>query len=341
MGSRKRKTSAGGDMGRHDLIDHISGKAGIERRATAFGTNTLAGDNGLLVSHEIMLEGIDFNLVYFPLKHLGYKFVVRAIAGIYVSGGIPEALTFTLGMSNRFALQQVDELIAGVKLAAERYGVDIRFFDIVSSMTGLTLAGSAWGYRAALAVPPAPPAVNDLICVSGDLGAAYIGLQVLERERRIFESRTTIQPDLSGYEYTISKQLKPGLKTGLFDDMKKHGLEHPSAATVIREGLASELTGLCRDNKKGCRLYYDRIPVDNDTYRNASEMNIDPVTAALNGGEDYEFLFFLPLTNAETAGRIEKLHIVGYLTDMSEGCYLVVPDGSLVELRAQGWSVHH
>jgi thiamine-monophosphate kinase len=323
-------------IGRYDFIDLLSQTTGLKRQSTAFGTNTVSSSKGLLLSHELMLEGTDFNLVYFPLRHLGYKLVIRTIAGIYASGGIPEALTVTAGMSTRFGKSQAGELLDGVKLAADKYKVGVKFFDLLPSVTGLTLSCSAWGNAVERAVADLKPSVKDLICVTGDLGSAYTGLQVLERERRIFEGSAGAQPELSEYEYIISRQLRPDLKIGLLEMIRNKGIE-TSAMTVVREGLATELLGLCHENKKGCRVYYDKLPVDQETHRCATEMNSDPVVAALNGGDDFEFLFFAPIGMVKAINNIKDIRMIGYLTDESEGCYLVTPEDEVVELRAQGW----
>jgi thiamine-monophosphate kinase len=240
-------------------------------------------------------------------------------------------------MSARFGVAQAEELFEGIVTAAKRYGAEVRFFDFVSSVTGMTISCTAWGSREGKVKFAPATDINDIICVTGDVGAAYLGLQVLERERRIFESGAAVQPDLSDFRYVIGRQLRPDLKTDRLEELYKAGVLC-SAMTVIREGLASELLGLCRGKEVGCRLYYDRIPVDSDTSRNAEEMNIDPVVAALNGGEDYEFLFYAPLTQADILNRQDGVSIIGYITDQSEGCNLVTPDDHMVELRAQGWN---
>ena len=337
MTSKEESKEPMAGMGRYDLIDHISEKLGVRQSETAFSTATVAGNDGFLVSQNVMLEGIDFSLVYSPLKHLGYKCVTRAVAGIYASGGTPAALSVTVAMSARFGVAQAEELFEGIVTGAKRYGAEIRYFDFVSSVTGMTISCTAWGGCEGSVKFAAAPEVNDIICVTGDVGAAYLGLQVLERERRIFESGATVQPDLSDFRYVIGRQLRPDLKTDRLKELYKNGLT-PSVMTVIREGLASELLGLCRGKEVGCRLYYDRIPVDSDTSRNAEEMNIDPVVAALNGGEDYEFMFFAPLVQADILSRQDGISMIGYITDRLEGCNLVTPDDHMVELQAQGWN---
>jgi thiamine-monophosphate kinase len=324
-------------MGRYDLLGHIALKTGLQRTETAFGTATVEGKDRLLVSQSMMLEGIDFNLVYFPLKHLGYKAVIRSVAGIYASGGTPSSISISVAMSARFGVEQAGQLFEGALLAAKKYAAEIRLFDLTSSVTGMTINCTSWGYKHESAGNTTVPVANDLICVTGDLGAAYLGLQVLERERRIFESGAAVQPDLSDYEYTIGRQLRPDLKIETLNGMRAEGIA-PSVMTIIREGLASELLGLCKTADKGCRIYYDKIPVDNDTSRNAGELNIDPVVAARNGGEDYEFLFFAPIEMVEAISKTDGIRMIGYLTEPSEGCNLVTPGDELVKLRARGWN---
>jgi len=333
--SEKEKDDLSG-IGRYDLIEHISARSGIVRSETSFGSATVEGTNNLLISQNLMLEGIDFSLVYFPLKHLGYKLVIRTLAGIYASGGIPEAISVTIGMSSRFGADQANDLFEGIAIAAKKYGAEIKYYDFVSTLTGMTLACTAWGQKEVSLPPAGNPSVNDLICVTGDLGAAYMGLQVLERERRIFESGATVQPDLSNFQYVISRQLKPDLKIAAFSALRKT-IGTSMVATVIREGLASELLGMCKKFGLGCKLFYEKIPVDNETYSSSEEMSIDPVVAALNGGEDYEFLILAPVTMANAISELKDIRMVGFLTDPSEGCLLVTPGDEVVELRAQGW----
>lgn len=334
-GEEKNRDELSG-AGRYDLIEHFTGKGGSARSETAFGTSAVEGKDNLLVSQNLMLEGIDFSLVYFPLKHLGYKLVVRSLAGVFASGGTTTSLSVTIAMSSRFGTKQAEEIFEGITLAAKKYKVEIRYFDFVSSLTGLTLTCTAWGYKESDDIVRTQPSVNDLICVTGDLGAAYIGLQILERERRIFESGASVQPDLSEFEYVISRQLKPELRKEILSELKRSGVV-PALTTVVRDGLASEIIGVCKSINMGCRLYYDKIPVDSDTYRSAEEMGIDAVIAALNGGEDYEFLFIAPVTMVESISKQKDVRMIGYLTDSSEGNMLVTPDNEVVELRAQGW----
>lgn len=336
MGSENNEKEKPAGIGRYDLIEYISVNSGLNRHETSFGSGTIETSGFHLLSHEMMLEGTDFNLVYFPLKHLGYKLVIRTISGIYASGGRPDGLSFSIGMSSRFGRDEAMEITLGVRAAAEKYGAVVKFFDIFPSFTGLTLSATAWGNRLPSGGVQVPPAVNDLICVTGDLGAAYTGLQVLERERMVFEKTRNVQPELTGFEYTIGRQLRPDLRTGVLDSLSKAEVT-PSSVTVIREGLAASVIGMCRTQGTGCRIFYDKIPVDRETHNNASSLNSDPVIAALHGGDDFEFLIVVPIAMVKKINTIAGITMVGYLTDRSEGCYLVTPDESAVDLKAQGW----
>jgi thiamine-monophosphate kinase len=326
------------EYGRHDLVKHICEKLSIEPRETAFGTHTSPAGKQQVVAIDLMLEGIDFNLVYFPLAHLGYKAVVRVLAGITASGATPEAISVKAGISSRFSVEQTTELFGGMKMAADKYGITISGIDLMVSLTGLTISSAGWGTKESKSkVNQEAPKPNDLICVTGDLGAAYTGLQVLERERRIFEEGAAVQPDLSDYQYVIGRQLKPDFMKDINSLLGEAGVT-PSVMTVVREGLASELTGMTIEAKLGCRLYWDRIPIDTETHRVAAELNSDPVIAALNGGEDYEFLFFAPLAQSTAIEKMKGVTIAGYLTDESEGRYIVTPENSLLTLTAQGFT---
>ncbi len=348
----ERKSSTGSDesgseiekgYSRYELIRHIWNDLGLTPGETVYGTGTFSSsDRDTLISSDIMLEGIDFNLVYFPLKHLGYKAVVRSIAGIIASGGSAGALSVKAAVSSKLNVEQIRELFAGVSAAAERYSLTVVGIDIKPSVTGVTISTTSWGSagsaraatgneeRGADDIRP-----NDLICITGDLGAAYAGLQILERESRIFSEGALPQPDLSDYRYIIGRQLKPDLRLKLLNEIRDKGIEI-GAMTIIRDSLASTLTGLCIDKGLGCRLYYEKIPVDSETGSVAGEINTDPVVAALNGGEDYEFLLFAPVSYGEELLSIPDISVAGYLTDASEGLYLVSPDNTLMELKAQG-----
>ena len=330
------------DFGKYGLIRHITKNFKPVNKSTlkGIGDDAAVIDSGrklILVSTDLFLEGIHFNLVYTPMKHLGYKAVIRAISDIYAMNGIPSQLFVSLGISSRFAVEQVEELYEGISLACSKYKVDLAGGDTTSSVTGLTIGLTATGFAEKGEVinrEGAKP--NDLICVSGDFGAAFMGLQLLERERRLFEKNKEIQPDLSGYDYVIGRQLKPEFPSGLIKDLKSAGVV-PSSMTDVTEGLASDLLQICRSSNTGCRIFYSKIPIDYETSKLAEEFNIDPVTPALNGGEDYELLFTVPIKNIEKIDTLSGVKVIGHMTSAGTGNYIVGDDGSEVEISAQGW----
>jgi thiamine-monophosphate kinase len=331
-----------GELGKFRLIDHLTGKivSGNKSTVSGIGDDSTVIENGslyTLVSTDLLLEGIHFNLTYTPLKHLGYKAVIRGISDIYAMNGRPKQILISLGISTRFSVEDMVELYDGIRMACEKYGTDIAGGDTTSSLTGLTIGVTAVGsvekeklVRRSGALP------NDLICITGDFGASYMGLQLLERERKIFKSGKGIQPDLSGYEYVIARQLKPEFPAEVIEDLSKNGVV-PTSMIDVSDGLASDLLHICRLSGTGCRIYADKIPVDQETFRLAEEFRIDPVTGALNGGEDYELLFTVPLEMFEKVSSIRTVRIIGHITPADQGKVLVTSEGSETELTAQGW----
>lgn len=330
------------EYGKYGLINHITKEFKKVNQSTILGIGDDSavidsGDRLTLVSTDLFLEGIHFNLIYTPMRHLGYKAVIRAISDIYAMNGTPAQLLVSLGISSRFSVEQVDELYEGISLACSKYKVDLAGGDITSSVTGLTIGVTATGFAEKGKIIKRDGAKpNDLICVTGDLGAAFMGLQLLERERRLFEKNKDIQPDLSGYDYVIGRQLKPEFPSGLINDLKSEGIV-PSSMIDVTEGLASDLLQICSKSDTGCRIFYSKIPVDYETSKLAEEFNIDPVTPALNGGEDYELLFTVPLENIEKLDNLKAVKVIGHMTSAGTGNYIVGDDGSEVEISAQGW----
>ncbi len=316
--------------GKHILIEKIRGK---------FGDIFLPPEESekIIISSYTLLEGIHFSLVYFPLKHLGYKSVISSAAGIYDKGGKPEALFVNIGVSSRFTVEDIETIIEGIGLACTRYNLSIAGLNIDSSLTGLTISITSTGSRDdEPGVLKGIPSPTDLICISGDLGAAYMGLQLLERERRVFEETGGSQPQLKGYEYVIGRQLKPEINISLLDDIKNRGLT-PTSVRVVKEGLASDLIGLARRYNLGYRLYHDKIPYEQETADAGKEFGIEPLISALNGGEDYEFVFTFPVSDFDELKKIDMLGIAGHMTAPEEGYSLSLQDGSLAEIKAQGW----
>jgi thiamine-monophosphate kinase len=331
-----------GNLGKFGLIEHLTKKYIPRNISTIYGIgddSAIINSGNLLtiVSTDLLLEGIHFNLTYTPLKHLGYKAVIRGISDIYAMNGKPGQILVSIGISTRFTVEHLDELYEGIYLACDKYGTDLAGGDTTSSLTGLTIGVTAVGTvekESVVRRDGAKP--NDLICVTGDLGASYMGLQLLERERKLFKTNQGNQPDLSGYEYIIERQLKPEFPCETLVDLRKNRLI-PSSMIDISDGLASDLLHICKSSDTGCRIYSNKIPVDQETFRLAEVFRIDPLTAALNGGEDYELLFTLPLEMFEKIKLIPSVKVIGHISMAEHGKYLVREDGSEVELMAQGW----
>ncbi|MCX6332810.1 MAG: thiamine-phosphate kinase [Bacteroidia bacterium] len=331
-----------GNLGKYGLIDHLAKKIKAENKSTikGIGDDAVVIDSGgkyALVSTDLLLEGIHFNLIYTPLKHLGYKSVIRAISDIYAMNGTPGQLLIAFGISSKFFVEQIEEIYEGALLACNKYNVDLAGGDTTSSLTGLTISVTAVGTvdkKDLVKRDGARP--NDLIYVTGDLGAAYTGLQLLERERKIFEQKKSIQPDLGGNDYVIGRQLKPEFPAGVLDDLRKAGIK-PTSMIDITEGLASDLMQITRSSGTGCRIFHKNIPIDYETSRLAEEFNIDPLIPALNGGDDFELLFTVPLEMIDKVREIDKVKAIGHITEKGSGNYVVGADGSEVELTAQGW----
>jgi thiamine-monophosphate kinase len=330
------------DFGKFGLINHLTKNVGTVNKTTITGIGDDSavidsGKNLTLVSTDLLLEGIHFNLIYSPLKHLGYKAVIRGISDIYAMNGIPGQLMIALGISSKFNVEQVEELYEGIMLACKKYQVDLAGGDITSSLTGMTIGVTAIGtVEKKNLVRRNGAKANDLICVTGDLGASFMGLQLLERERKLFIKEKVTQPDLSGYEYIIVRQLKPEIPVSTLTELKKEEIK-PTAMIDVTEGLASDLLHICRLSGTCCRIFYSKIPIDYETTRLAEEFNIDPMISALNGGEDYEMLFTIPLEKVEKIKTIQSVKIIGHMTSSGSGNYIVGDDGSEVELSAQGW----
>lgn len=342
MGSDYNTGTPLSKFGKYGLIDHISQKFVLKNKSTVTGIGDDAavidsGDKYTLVSTDLLLEGIHFNLVYTPLRHLGYKCIIRAISDIYAMNGVPEQVLVGLGISSRFTVEQIDEIYEGALLACSKYGLDLAGGDTSPSLTGLIISLTSTGYAVKeklIRRSGAKP--NELICVTGNLGAAYLGLQVLEREKRIFEEDRNIQPDLSGYDYVIERQIKPELNVKVLNELSEKRIPLTSM-TDITDGLASDLMQICKSSGTGCRIFSRQIPVDSETERVAGEFNLDPLVPALNGGDDFELLFTSPLDYYESLKEIPALSVIGHITEKGSGNYIVGADGTEVELTAQGW----
>jgi len=329
-------------LGEFGLIRHLT--EGIEPKnvSTSKGVGDDAAvldykDNKVLVTTDLLLEGVHFDLTYVPLKHLGYKSAVVNFSDIYAMNGQPKQITVSLGLSKRFCIEDIDEFYAGLRLACDIYGVDIVGGDTSSSMTGLTISITCIGEGLAEKIVYRNGAKeNDLICVSGDLGAAYMGLQLLEREKVAYSGQTDFQPEFGGREYILERQLKPEARKDIIEMLDKAGVV-PTSMIDISDGLSSEILHISKESKVGCRIFEDRIPVDYQTAAMAEELNMNIMTVAMNGGEDYELLFTVPLALYDALAAIKGISVIGHITKAEDGNVLVGRDGGEVELKAQGW----
>lgn len=331
-------------LGEFGLIDRLTKDMPPKQSSTHVAVGDDAAvldypDTEVLVTTDMLLENVHFDLTYVPLKHLGYKSAVVNFSDIYAMGGTPRQITVSLGISKRFTVEHIEELYSGIRLACEIYGVDIVGGDTCSSHQGLVISVTCIGDAPrGTAIRRSGAKPNDIICVSGDLGAAYMGLQVLEREKVASAGQKDFQPDFAGKEYIIERQLKPEARRDVIENLAKAGIK-PTAMMDVSDGLSSELLHICKQSGVGCRVYEDRIPIDYQTALMAEELNMNLVTAALNGGEDYELLFTVPLGMHDRLAEVPGIHEIGYITDASKGCALVGRDGqSEIELRAQGWN---
>ena len=342
MDNNKVHGTSIGELGKFGLINHLAKKVIIRNKTTITGIGDDSavidsGKNLTLVSTDLFLEGIHFNLIYTPLKHLGYKVVIRAISDIYAMNGTPGQILIALGISSRFSVEQVEELYEGINLACEKYKVDLAGGDTTSSLTGLTIGVTALGSVEMGNLTKRDGArPNDLICVTGDFGASFMGLQLLERERKVFDKEKIFQPDLSGFEYVIRRQLKPEFPVSTIEALRVAAIR-PSSMIDVSDGLASDLIHICKLSDTGCRIFAGKVPIDYETSRLAEDFNIDPLIPALNGGEDYELLFTVPLELFEKIKQIETVKVIGHITPSGSGNFLIGDSGSEIELSAQGW----
>ena len=294
-------------------------------------------DEEVLVSTDMFMEGVHFDLTYFPLKHLGYKVVVANICDIYAMNGTPRQITVSLALSRKFCIEDIEELYAGMKLACEQYGVDIIGGDTTSSLTGLAISITAIGTAPKGTVVKRNGAKEtDLICVTGNLGAAYMGLQLLEREK-IATADKDMQPDFQGKEYILERQLKPEARKEVIEKLKEENIR-PTSMMDISDGLSSELMHICKQSGVGCRIYEERIPIDYQTAIMAEELNLNVITCALNGGEDYELLFTVPIADHEKVAAMKEVRVIGHIVSDNMGLALITRDGVEMELKAQGWT---
>ena len=340
MENSQTEISALGEFG---LIDRITKGLELEHSSSVLGVGDDAaklnyGGTDVLVTTDMLLEGVHFDLTYVPLKHLGYKAAVVNFSDIYAMNGIPRQITVSLGISRRFTVEHIDALYSGIKLACEIYGVDIVGGDTCSSRQGLVISITCVGEgKSGKVVTRSGAKDTDLVCVSGDFGAAYMGLQLLEREKVASAGQKDFVPKFEGKEYLVERQLKPEARRDIVEMLDAQGIV-PTSMIDVSDGLSSELMHICKASDVGCRIYEDRIPIDYQTAVMSEELGMNLVTAALNGGEDYELLFTVPLTEHEKVSKIPGVKVIGYITGSGLGCALITRDGSELPLRAQGWN---
>lgn len=329
-------------LGEFGLIDRIRQKFTLTNQSsmTGIGDDAAVIDIGkecLLVTTDMLLEGIHFDLAFTPLHHLGYKAVVANVSDIAAMNGRAEQITVSIALSNRFSIEAVDALYAGIKAACDNYKIDLVGGDTTASASGLVISITALGRATKETIAYRTGAQpNDIVCVTGDLGAALAGLQVLEREKEVFLANPSMQPDLEKYQYVVGRQLKPEARTDIVFDLADAGVK-PTAMIDVSDGLASELFHISNNSNVGIRIYEDKVPIDHSTYETAIEFNLDPITCALNGGEDYELLFTIAKSDQEKIKNHPDIHFIGYTHERKSENVLITKQGTVVPLSAQGW----
>jgi len=330
-------------LGEFGLIDHLTKNFAITQPSTLKGIGDDAAvldfkDKKVVVSTDLLVEGVHFDLAYMPLKHLGYKAVVVNLSDICAMNAKPTQITVSLAVSNRFPLEAIEELYEGIALAAKQYKVDVIGGDTTSSQKGLILSITALGEAISEELVYRNGAkANDLLVVTGDLGAAYMGLQVLEREKQVFQVNPNAQPDLSTYAYLVERQLKPEARTDIRTLL--HALEvKPTSMIDISDGLSSEIMHLCKQSGVGCNLYEDKLPLDPQFISTCEEFNIDSTTIAINGGEDYELLLTIDMNDFDKIKANPDLTVIGHMTQASEGIHLITRANTKIPLKARGWN---
>ncbi len=342
MFDNKEKTNLS-ELGEFGLIKHLTSHIELKNESSVKGVGDDAAvldfkEYKTLISTDLLLENVHFDLRYVPLKHLGYKAVQVNLSDIYAMNGIASQVTISIGMSSKFPLEAIEELYQGALIACEKFNVDLIGGDTSTSSQGLIISVTSIGYAKEDEITYRSGAKEgDLICVSGDLGAAYVGLQLLEREKQIFLENPNIQPDLEGKDYIVERQLKPEARRDVIELFRFLNVK-PNAMMDISDGLASDLFHICDASKLGCKLFEEKIPIDPMTYETAREFGLDPTVCALSGGEDYELLFTVPQSEYDKVKNQLDISIIGYMTAESEGKQLISKSGNVHELKAQGWN---
>lgn len=339
------KTTPLSAYGEFGLIELLTKNIQIKNKSTVLGV----GDDAAIINTEgrhqviakdMLIEGVHFDISYCPLKHLGYKAIAVNLSDAAAMNAHPEQVLVGIAASSRYTVEAIEELYKGIYLCCNRYGVDLVGGDTCSSVSGLQISVTVIGYAEPQQIVRRNTAkTNDLICVSGDLGAAYLGLLILEREKKVFMENPKNQPELEGFDYLIERQLKPEPRLDIIDNLRKKNIL-PNSMIDISDGLASEILHICKNSKKGCAIFEDKLPIDTLAYNTAMDFKLIPSTVALNGGEDYELLFTIDQKHYDAIRQVEDVSIIGYITDENEGCNFISNDKKSIPLNAQGWDAY-
>ncbi len=331
------------DLGEFGLIEHLTKNAEIQNASTILGV----GDDAAVIDHfgkqtvvttDLLLEGIHFDLMYTPLKHLGYKAVVVNLSDIYAMNATPTQITMSIGISNRFSVEALNEFYEGVYFACEKYGVDLIGGDTSSSLKGFVISVTAIGEVAPdQFVKRSTAKKGDLICVSGDVGGAYLGLTLMEREKKIYQENPNIQPDLEDESYIVGKLLKPEARKDIIEFFASNQIV-PTAMMDVSDGISSEVLHICKQSNLGARVYEEKLPIADASRKAAFKFGLDPTVCALNGGEDYELIFTIAQEDHDKIVLNEEISVIGYITDLEEGVKLLTKGGNQYDLKAQGWN---
>ena len=332
-----------GSLGEFGLIDHLTRNFEIHNASTILGV----GDDAAVIDHfgkqtvvttDLLLEGVHFDLMYTPLKHLGYKAVMVNLSDIYAMNAMPTQVTISIGISNRFSLEAVTEFYEGVHIACEKHGVDLVGGDTSTSQKGFIISVTAIGEVAPdKFIKRSTASKGDLICVSGDLGGAFLGLTLMEREKKIYLENPQIQPDLENESYIVGRLLKPEARKDIIEFFEKNQIV-PTSMMDVSDGISSEILHLCKQSNLGCRIYEEKLPISEDSRKAAFKFGLDPTVCALNGGEDYELIFTLKQEDHEKITLNEEISVIGYMTELEEGTKLQTKGGNSFPITAQGWN---
>jgi len=340
---KKQQNTPISELGEFGLIDHLTKNIKIKNTSTKYGVGDDCaileyGEKQVLASTDLLVENVHFDLSYVPLKHLGYKAVMVNLSDVYSMMGTATQITVSIALSNRFPIEAIEELYEGINLACKLYDVDLVGGDVTSSNLGLIISITVLGeVEKGKAVKRNGAKEGDLLVVTGDLGGAYLGLQVLEREKEVFKVNPNSQPDLSGYDYIMERQLKPEARKDIPKLLRELGVQ-PTAMIDISDGLSSEALHICKQSEVGCNIYEEKIPIDPTMISTCEEFNLDTTTVALSGGEDYELLFTIPASDYDKIKGNPSLTVIGHMTDASAGTNLITRAGESIAIKAQGWN---